>query len=829
MLIEPGTARVLFANRAAHRLAGGSFPLAQEAADYFAAYPCFDETGRRLGAEEMPAVRAAAGERLEGERVDWETPVGRRSLLVSTAAVEDLVAVAFEDVTELEAQRRRAALLAEAGAVLAASLVYEDRLRALAQLVVPRLADWCLVVQRRPDGALERVVGDHADPALSPLVAKLEARWQLDPEGESGTPRVIRTGRRELHADASGLLSAMAGDPEHRATLSALGFGSAILVPLLVRGMAVGSLALFSARTRRYDEADLATAQALADHCAVLLENARLYSEQQAILSNIADAVTAQTSDGQVVFANDAAVRLFGFPDAETMLATPPAELRARFQATHEDGRPVDPQDLPARRALRGEVPEPLVVRFRRPTGEPAWARIKAQAVRDGASAPLAISVIEDITELKEAEQGQRFLAEASRLLGSSLDYERTLRSIARFAVPEIADWCTVDLVADGAIEHVVVAHADPEKLEFARELRERYPVDPDAPTGVPDVLRTGRSQLLPEISDSLLEASIDDPERLRLLRSVGMVSALIVPMTLRGRVLGAISFVSAESGRRYDEQDVALAEELGRRAAVAVDNARLYRTRSAIAHTLQASLLPPVLPDIPGMEIGAAYRAAGEGFEVGGDFYDLFATDDDHWFVVVGDVCGKGAEAAAVTALARYTIRAAAARRRSPAAILRWLNEAMLKQEDAGRFATIACAQIDLSRSPARVTVACGGHPLPLVLRAEGSVCEAGAPGMLVGLMEPLELQERTVELRTGDTLVLYTDGLTEAGAPERVWAPEDLEAALRGAAGRSAQGVVQHLLAQAVPDPQAAPRDDVALLALRVVPEGQRPQPET
>jgi PAS domain S-box-containing protein len=821
MIIEPGSARVLFANRAAHRLAGGAFPLAQEAAEYFDRYPSFDETGRRLGAHEMPAVRAAAGEMIDQERVDWETPLGRRSLIVSSAAVEGLVTVTFEDVTELEAQRRRAALLSEAGAVLSTSLDYEERLRALARLVLPRLADWCVVVQRRPDGSLQRVVGDHALPGLAPLVAQLEERWALDPAGESGTPRVIRTGRAELHADAAGLLAAMAREPEHRDTLTALGFGSAVLVPLLVRGTAVGSLGLFAARTGRYDEADLATAQALADRCAVLLENARLYSEQQAILSNIAEAVTAQTTDGHVVFANEAAVRLFGFPDADTMLATPPAELRARVLATHEDGRPVDPQTLPARRAMRGEEPEPLTVRFRRPDGSPGWARIKAQAVRDSEATPLAINVIEDITELKEAEQGQRFLAEASRVLGSSLDYEQTLRAIAHSAVPEIADWCGVDLAADGAIEHVVVAHSDPAKLALARELRERFPVDPDAPTGVPEVLRTGRSQLHPHIPDALLEASIKDPEHLALMRSVGMVSALIVPMTLRDRVLGAITFVSAESGRRYDEQDLVLAEALGRRAAVAVDNARLYRTRSAIAHTLQASLLPPVLPDIPGMDVGAAYRAAGEGFDVGGDFYDLFAVDDDHWFVVVGDVCGKGAEAAAVTALARYTIRAAAARRRSPAAILRWVNEAMLKQEDAGRFATIACAQIDLSRTPARVTVACGGHPLPLVLRADGGVCEAGAPGMLVGLVESIELQERTVELRTGDTLVLYTDGLTEAGAPERVWAPEDLEDALRGASGESAQGVVAHLLAQAVPDPHAAPRDDVALLALQVRPE--------
>ena len=160
----------------------------------------------------------------------------------------------------------------------------------------------------------------------------------------------------------------------------------------------------------------------------------------------------------------------------------------------------------------------------------------------------------------------------------------------------------------------------------------------------------------------------------------------MLAPMTLRDRVLGVISFVSAESGRRFDEHDLALAEDLALRAAAAVENARLFETASAIAQTLQTSLLPPVLPELPGMELAAAYLPAGKGYEVGGDFYDVFNTADDQWYLVIGDVCGKGAEAAAVTALARYTIRAAAVRRRSPAAILRWLSDAMLQQAERRR-----------------------------------------------------------------------------------------------------------------------------------------------
>jgi serine phosphatase RsbU (regulator of sigma subunit) len=274
---------------------------------------------------------------------------------------------------------------------------------------------------------------------------------------------------------------------------------------------------------------------------------------------------------------------------------------------------------------------------------------------------------------------------------------------------------------------------------------------------------------------------------------------------------------VSAESGRRFDAQDLALAEDLALRAAAAVENARLYETATSIAGTLQASLLPPLLPEIPNMEIAAAYRPATKGLEVGGDFYDVFNTAEDQWYAVVGDVCGKGAEAAAVTALARYTIRAAAVRRRSPSAILRWLSDAMLQQGDAdGRFCTIAIAHLDVSRTPARVTVSCGGHPLPLVVRADGATEELGVPGTLLGLVDDPDLQDRSADLHAGDTLVLYTDGLTEAGAPDHVWEPEELAATASGAAGGPAAATVDRLVTAAV-DSVARARDDVAVLALR------------
>jgi PAS domain S-box-containing protein len=594
----------------------------------------------------------------------------------------------------------------------------------------------------------------------------------------------------------------------------------------------IGDIALaHSVSGRRYTEADLPRAKDLADRCALAIENARLHTEArrsrddlEAIVEGVADAVTAQAPDGRLVYANDAAVRLLGFADAEELISAPPAELIGRFEMYAEDGGEIPLEQLPGRRALAGERPPPLTVRYRHQTSaEDRWSRIQSTPVFDEQGrVRLAINVIEDITDIKRAEQGHRFLARASQERARSLDYQETLRAVARLAVPEVADWCAVDVLAGDQLERVAVEHVDPERVALAREVQERYPADQRSDTGAWGVLRRGRAELYREIPDELLEQTAVDEAHLELLRSVGLRSAMLAPMTLRDEVLGVVSFVSAESGRRFDEHDLALAEDLALRAAAAVENARLFHTASTIAHTLQTSLLPPVLPELPGMDLAAAYRPAGKGYEVGGDFYDVFNIADDQWYLVIGDVCGKGAEAAAVTALARYTIRAAAVRSSSPAAILRWLSDAMIQQSgDSGRFCTIACAHLDLSRAPARVTVACGGHPLPLLVRADRSAEEVGQPGTLLGLVAHPDLRDRTAELHGGDTLVLYTDGLTEARAPRRIWSPDELAEAARAAAGGPAAATVDGLLGATIGS-LAEVRDDVAVLALRASPNG-------
>ena len=335
--------------------------------------------------------------------------------------------------------------------------------------------------------------------------------------------------------------------------------------------------------------------------------------------------------------------------------------------------------------------------------GVERWVAARGQAFfEEGRVAHRFIGTVLDITERKRAEEERDLLlareqlarveavrarrrlalfAAAGTTLPASLDYEATLEGIAHLVVPELADWCMVDVLEeDGSVKQLAAAHADPTREDLLRELMSHRRFGEDSPGTVARVLRTGRSALTPEVSDALLVERTTGEEHLRVLRRLGIRSFMSVPLLARGRTLGAMTLVSSEPERLYGEEDLSLAEGLAYRCALAVDNARLYRERSHIARTLQRSLLPR-LPEAPGIEVGVEYLPIGEENEVGGDFYDLIETEEERRLAVIGDVCGKGAAAAAVTALTRYTIRAVAMRQDEPSAVLTALNEAMIRQ----------------------------------------------------------------------------------------------------------------------------------------------------
>ena len=448
-----------------------------------------------------------------------------------------------------------------------------------------------------------------------------------------------------------------------------------------------------------------------------------------------------------------------------------------------------------------------------------------------------AVGTVQDITSRKHAEaereqvrRRMEFLAEASIRLADSLDWEQTLSEIARLAVPGICDLCIVDTLDSpgegSSVRRLAAAHHDPEKERLAWKLEERHPVYSDERSGIAEVIRTGRSTLITKVDGEWLDYMSRDESHRRILEGLDLGSIVIVPLVTHGRILGALTLASDGSGRHYDEEDLALAEDLARRAAQSMDNARLYEEQSHAARTLQQSLLPPSLPEIPGMEAAARFRpatsaagAASGGYNVGGDFYDLFQTPAG-WAVVVGDVMGKGVEAAELTAMVRYTLRTAAMSGEPPSSVISTLNSAMLNQRSDLKFCTLAYGLLNETREGgSRLTLCRGGHPPPLVLRAGGAVEEAGKRGLLVGIEPDPGWSDTVVELSEGDSVIFYTDGLTEARNPEgRMFGAqrlEDLAASCRDLGASQTADALERGVAEF----QAGenPRDDVALLVIR------------
>jgi PAS domain S-box-containing protein len=729
--------------------------------------------------------------------------------------------------------QRRTQMLARAGRVLQRSLDYENSLTELARSVVPELCDWCSVVVGTGDGRIRLVTVVHHDPDREALAREVSRRWPLDPAATGGAAQVIRTGEPEFYprlTDES--LARMARDPEHLEALRQLGLGSTLVLPLSTRGLTLGAI-VFTSDKEPIGKVERALAEEVAERAAVTLDNATLYSrtiaaesdlrasrdQLEAILDGVADGVTAQDISGKMIYANEEALKMLGFPSVKAIQAVPIRYVLSRFEVWDEDGRPFPPDQLPGRQALMGEQPDPVLVRMRRrDTGDERWSIVKATPIKDGdGNVILAINVYENVTEHIQRQRTERVLARAGELVATSLDYERTLERIAEIAAPEIADWCAVDVVVDGEIRRVAFAGPDEEGVRLAYAARRRIRLDPSGTAGIPQVLRSGASELYPQLD---VESDMFSDEQRELLKKFGIRSAMYVPLVAHGRTLGVMTLMGGEaSGRVFDENDLTLAQELAGRCAVAVDNARLFRERSRIARTLQESLLPPSLPEVPGIDVGARFHAAGAGYEVGGDFYDVFDVGGGSFGVVIGDVCGKGPDAAAVTALARYTVRATATHERSPARVLGALNEALLAQvgEDK-RFCTVAYMRIDQVPNGARATVATGGHPLPLVLRAHGESGEAGRPGTVLGIVPDPDLVDVEIDLQAGDAVVLYTDGVTEARAPARVYGANDLTGFAGQHKGLKAAAIAERIERGALSAQAEEPRDDVAIVVLKV-----------
>ena len=534
------------------------------------------------------------------------------------------------------------------------------------------------------------------------------------------------------------------------------------------------------------------------------------------ILDALAEAVTIRDPHDHIIYANQGALRHMGFKSLQELQRRPPQAIFDDYIVTDEAGREATMRDIPSVRLLGGETGESLVLRtVHRASGESKWIVLKAALLHDQhGDRVAAVTVIEDVTVEKTAELRQRFLGRATETLMSSIDYQETLRNVAWLAVPEIADWCAVDLVDDaGAREQVVVAHSNPAKLELAEKLRAYDQPRTREDRGFSRVIQSGVSELYSNIQDEMLRAGAVNDEHLELMRTIGFRSAMIVPLRARGHSLGAMSLVTAESFRRFDRSDLQFAEQLAGRAAVAVDNARLATARREIAETLQRSLLPDAVPSIDGWTVATMYRPAttSDEVEVGGDFYDFFETPEG-WIVLLGDVTGRGVQAASMTSLVRHGARFLARQEHDPSRILARLN-GELRGEPVLSLCSALCVRLALGR----VIMSSAGHPPPLVVSDSGEVQEVGSPGPLLGGWEESSWNDHEVELGPQETLLMYTDGITDARGEHDRFGPARLHALLREAAGAGPDELLDRV-ERALDSYQVEGRsDDTGAVALR------------
>ncbi len=727
------------------------------------------------------------------------------------------------------AEEDRFELLEAAGKVAEGTLLLEDTVARLLGVVVPAFADVATLDAISPSGELRRL-GSRVDAPLGheELEAALLRRRPL-PNAPVGLSRAIVSSESQLMRQVNDdLLRVIAGSEEDLELLRALELRSALFVPLLARERIVGALALgVGTSGRSYTEDDLRFAEVLCGRLALALDNAMLSRtvtglerRLEVTLANLAEAVLVREADGRIVFANSATARLLRLASPEQVTNAVPGSLMALYDVFDESGRRVTLADLPSAAAQRGELADPMLVRnVVRATGEERWLVHKATPVFDrNRELSLVVSVIEDVTEVKRAELAQRLLAEAGQALSSSLDYEQTLQRVAELAVHGLADWCVITLRDGDAVRQVAVAHADADKVGLAREFGARHPAHVGDPIGAAAVIGSGEPRLLRDMTPERLARAGLAEEEVALVRDLELRAAIVVPLAIADQPpIGALTLAMAESGRAFADADLALAAELGRRAAIAIENARLYAERSLIATTLQRSLLPPDLPEIPGFLLASFYQAAGRHNDVGGDFYDAFEVSGG-WIVVVGDVAGRGAEAAALTSLSRYTFRAAGKLLGDPIAALEQLNAA-LRELPRLSLVSVCCALLRSGAGEARADVVLAGHPPAYHLR-RGSSRPVGVFAPFLGAYERGGWEATTLRLDPGDQLVLYTDGVIDTVGEEGRFGEDRLARTLDGATGAAdAVGRIERALVSFACGPQV---DDTAVIAVERTRDG-------
>ncbi|HEX8743958.1 MAG TPA: SpoIIE family protein phosphatase [Thermoleophilaceae bacterium] len=594
--------------------------------------------------------------------------------------------------------------------------------------------------------------------------------------------------------------------------------------PRVVAAAAMGAIALaFASAAWSAEGADgayfaraaiVGVGGALAYYASVRRSNAELTTRRLESVAAVGEvigvaptAVIGMDTSGVVTLFNPAAEEMFGYRAGAALgrelaeLVVPP-ELRdahraglVRVRETGESrliGRRVD---LTAMRTDGTRFPVALTI-----------TRLRSRG-------PSFVGFVRDLTDEKRAETADRLRAGTAELLGTASDYEGTLREAIGLPVPELADWCWIDLPdRTGRIRTAADSRAG------ARPAHGRPPSTSEQaaarnPRGIQRVIDAGVASLHPEVTGETLAEYAHSDAHLERMHELGVASLMVVPMRAGRRILGAMAFASTTPARCYTQADLELADELARRVGSAIDNARLYEERSRTAGTLMASLRPPAIPDLPGWKTAAHYAPAGRADEVGGDFYDVFRTPEG-WMLVIGDVVGHGPPAAALTSLARYSIRAAATLTGSAAPALAHLND-QLRQDGRLALLSAACVLLDDSDRRSHATIAVAGHPRPILVQ-DGEPRPVGRTSLVLGAADDADYLEDRIEIQPDDCLVLYTDGVLDAVGDSDRFGEERLMRALAGDA--STPGARLERLKAALAAFQAGvQRDDIAVLAVQ------------
>jgi PAS domain S-box-containing protein len=526
------------------------------------------------------------------------------------------------------------------------------------------------------------------------------------------------------------------------------------------------------------------------------------------VVESTQDAVLSKNLKGAITSWNPAAERLYGYSQEETI----GEHISLLIPADHKD----EEKEILAR-VRRGERVETYETERIRKDGARIDVSLTISPIEHPQRGIIGASVIaRDITEERRRRRAQEFLVAATRGLDVSLDFNRTARIIVETAVPDLAEFCVIDFVrSDGWVGDSIVAARDPAAAAVLEEIRRRSPLDPGGEHPVAQVLRSGRPMVWRDLtSPEVMQTVVQNEEHRRLIEETRYQSAAVAPLVARGSTLGAISFLHASTDLRYDANDLHLLGELADRAALALDNARLYEERNRIAQDLQRGLRPPEPPYVPGLDVSVVFDPYGEGIEIGGDLYDILPTDDGCW-IMIGDVTGKGSVAAGVSVALRHSMRGLARQIDAPQELLAQLNEMLFEGRSLNDFATALLLRLRRRGEHWAATLAAAGHPPAIHVTKEGPVQLGG--GAVLGAWTDAPIPSHEIELAAGETLVLATDGWFEAGPAETHVASSALGELAHSFADLELGEMTECLRQDAIARGGGRLRDDLVLLALR------------